>query len=334
MEVLGKYWLNFQVTGDQMRFVPELDMALIVAMVEGLWQLSRRNRRAAVALTAVCFSFAIPYVSKAWTVFTPDRNYQQHIEYRLSEWMAQNLPGSRVFATGSLSFWYTTWRDLPQVMGASDQGEQTLMPFLARVQLTAGVDAARDIAWLQALGADAVVMHEANSKDAYPQMAAPRKFMGLLPVIYDRDGDIVYRVPRRAGLARVVDERTVSRLAPIPWSEYDSQQLRAYADAMESVPEQAVYTRPELREIRVTATTGPGQSIAVQENFDEGWRAWVGGVPALVLSDAIGFMRVRTVPGVHEVRFVYEGTREARWGFAVSILSLLVTAALLVMRAA
>jgi hypothetical protein len=38
VEVLGQFWFGFRITGEPMRFVPELDMVLVLAMVEGVRQ--------------------------------------------------------------------------------------------------------------------------------------------------------------------------------------------------------------------------------------------------------------------------------------------------------
>jgi hypothetical protein len=147
-------------------------------------------------------------------------------------------------------------------------------------------------------------------------------------VIYDRDGDIIYRVPRRPGLARVVDEQRISRLSEIPWNNEDGDQLRAYADTIEAIDSAAAYERPGIDTIQVSAVTAQNQSVLVQESFDPGWRAWVDGVPAKIEPDIMGFMRVRTSPGPHRIRFVYEETPEARISAGISIAALVIAFAL------
>ncbi len=328
VQVLGQFWFKFRITGEPMRFVPEFDMVLILAIVEVIRRLWLMKRWVAIAVTVLCFTFSAKYLSKPWSVYSADPDYRQRVEYRMTEWIARNLPGSRVFPFGSVSYWYTTWRDLPQVAGGSDQGMQTMMPAISRFQISVENDPQRDIYWLQSLGADAVMVHEANSQEIYHEVKQPRKFMGLLPVIYDRNGDIVYRVPRRQGLARVVDEQRISKLESIPWSNEDKAQLRAYAEALEAIDTPARYSRPDIDEIRISAATNPGQSVVVQENFDPGWRAFVDGKPAGIEKDVMQFMRVRPAPGAHEIRFVYEMTNEARIGLWISVVSLLAVVAL------
>jgi hypothetical protein len=205
---------------------------------------------------------------------------------------------------------------------------QTLMPALARYQIRVVDDVQRDIHWLQSLGADAIMLHDKNSEEIYHEVNSPRKFMGILPVIYDRNGDIVYRVPRRPGLARVVDERRISSLQAIPWSNEDEPQLRAYAETMEAIDASAIYSRPGIDEIRISAVTKEGQSVAVQENFDPGWHAFVDGKATGIEKDIMEFMRVRTSPGAHEIRLVYDMPIESRIGLWISVISLLAAALL------
>src|SRR5207249_10897698 len=110
-------------------------------------------------------------------------------------------------------------------------GMESLMPALAQWLLVMGDEPRRDVDWMIALGSDAIITHDANSREVFHHMKSPRKFMGILPVIYDREGDIIYEVPRRfPGLARVVDERQMQRAQPIPWSDKHTPELHAYAE--------------------------------------------------------------------------------------------------------
>lgn len=328
VDVLGQAWFDFRITGEPKRFVPELDIVLILAAMEGIRRLARVKQWVAIAVAALCFAFAANYAAKPWSVYSADPDYTRRVEYRMTEWVAQNLPASRVMAFGSISYWYTTWRDLPEVTGGADQGAQTLMPSLARYQIRVEGDPERDVFWLQALGAGAIVLNDANSEEIYHEVVSPRKFTGLLPIIYDGNGDVVYRVPRRPGLARVVDEERIAHLQPIPWYYKDKPELRAYAETVEAIDTPATYTRPSLNDIAISATTGLGQSVLVQENYDPGWKAFVDGKAVRIETDIMGFMRVRPNPGVHQIRFIYGMSTESRIGMWISILSLLTVIAL------
>jgi hypothetical protein len=328
VDVLGQAWFDFRITGEPKRFVPELDIVVIFAAMEGIRRLAEAKRWAAIAVAAFCFAFSANYLARPWSVYSADPDYTRRVEYRMTEWAAQNLPASRVMAFGSISYWYTTWRDLPEVTGGADQGAQTLMPSLARYQIRIEGDPQRDIYFLQSLGADAIIVNDANSQEIYHEVVSPRKFTGLLPIVYDRNGDVVYRVPRRPGLARVVDEERISHLQPIPWYYRDKPELRAYAETLEAIDTPATYNRPGLNEIRISAVTAPRQSVLVQENYDPGWKAFIDGRAARIETDIMGFMRVRPEPGTHQIRFTYEMPLESRIGMWISVLSLLTVVAL------
>ena len=323
--VLGEKWFGFRIAGDSKRFISELDLLLVLGLVEAIRLLSSVRRWLAIAVVAVSFGFSVPYLSHAWKVFPIDRDYRTRVEYRLSEWIARNLPGSRVYASGSMCYWYTTWRDVAELTGSSAQGMGSIMPALVDWQLSMLNDAERDIAWMVAMGTDAIITHEAGSQEIYHDMQQPRKFMGKLPVIYDRDGDIIYRVPRRfPGLARVVNETRMASLA-VPWSNENRNQLRAYAAAAEDSLTEVDYQRVSITEMRLRTHTGPGESILVQETWDPGWRASDGGKLLEIRKDALSFIRIQAPPGDHDIRLVYDWPLESRVGQVLTLLSLLVT---------
>jgi hypothetical protein len=169
-------------------------------------------------------------------------------------------------------------------------------------------DAARDIAWLQGVGADAILMSRADSPEIYHDYPTPVKFAGVLPAIYDDgQGDTLYRVPRRAPAhARVVETRRMAGLAAIPVTNYDEPQIEAYADAVEHGPDTPVEMRWEgTDQVRVGAHFGEGESLVVQESFDPAWRAWCDGKRLAIRRDVAGNMLVDVPPGDREVRLEF-----------------------------
>jgi len=331
MEVLGDRWFDFRFVGDPHRFRPELDLLLILVAVEAVRRFSRTRRIYAIATTAIVAVFSTPYILNAWNVYPIDSNFQSRVEYRLAEWVNQNLPGSRIFATGSVRYWYTVWRDTQEVPGGSDQGMQGLMPALAFWQLTMGDDVERDIAWMIGMGSDAIITHEAHSQEIYHDIKNPRRFMAKLTPIYDQDGDIIYRIPRRfRGLAHVVTESRMQSLQPIPWHNENRNQLRDYAAAVEESPTPVDYHRTNPTEMQLRARTQTGESVLVQESWDPGWRAYDRGHELEIRKDILNFMRIQTPAGDHDIRLVYGWPLESRIGQVLTLLSLLVLAALAV----
>ena len=325
LEVLGNYYFGFRVAGEPHRFVPELDLVLILLSVEVL-----RNRRM-VALVAVIVGFGAGYLylSRPWSVIEADPDYRTRAEYTVSEWMTRSLPGARAFVTGTLRLWYNAWHDGEQVGGGSDQGLLNGIIASAQWQVTRDTEVGRDIAWLQALGVDAVAVDQRESGQIYQDFTAPRKFAGRLPILYDDGlGNVVYRVPRRfAAHARIVEKRRMDALSPIPVSNYNGEELGAYVAAVESGPDRAVEMRWEGTEaIRLRATLQSGEALLVQESYDPAWQAFAGGKRLPVRKDVAGFMLVDAPPGPQNVRLAFTAPRETEVGLCITALTVLLVA--------
>jgi hypothetical protein len=324
LNVLGKYYFNFRVVGEPHRFVPELDLLLILAAVECMRYRAWAVRLSGAAILAAALVLSLPYLARPWSVFVADLEPGRRVEYRLTEWIARNLPGARVFATGSLRLWYSAWRDLPQVGGGSEQGLSNPMLPLAQWQITQSDDAERDILWLYALGADAIVVHGPQSREIYHHIGKPEKFIGRLPVLLDDgEGNIIYRVPRRfPGLARVIGRARMEALPEIGWHNYNREQLRAYVETLES-GSGAIAEWQTTRAMRIRARTVAGESIAVQVSYDPAWRASSAGKTLPIYEDVMGFLRIDPPPGEHDIRLFFQTPRENRIGRAAAILAAL-----------
>jgi hypothetical protein len=328
--VAGHYYLGFRVVGEPHRFVPELDLVLILAVAEILRRLAGMNWQwgrlvvAAAVLAALAGSY--PYLRRPWSVFVADPNYRSRIEYRLGEWLSTHLPGGRTFATGSLRFWYNVWNNDAQVGGGSDQGILNGILAHAQWQVMNDPQTGRDLAWLQAMGADAIVVPEPQSGVVFHEYKAPRKFAGVLPVLYDDGaGNIIYKVPRRyPSHARIVRTAEADSLPTVPQDD-NTDQLAAYVKSLEQGPDRPAEMRrdgPEL--IRIRATLREGESLVVQESYDPAWRAYSQGKSLEIRKDPVGFMRVYATPGDQEVRMVFELPFENRIGRILTALSILI----------
>ena len=200
---------------------------------------SRRwfGRAAGVALLASSLVLALPYLRHPWSVYRADPHPERSLEYRLSDWVARNLPGSRVYLGGSVCFWANAWTDIQQVSGGSAQGLLNLNAAMIDWQFQNDRNAARDIDWLYASGADAIVVHLPNSRESYHPIANPEKFATLPVLLDDHEGNIVYRVPRRyPGLARLVDRRRMAAIVPIPYHTQNGTVIRDYVETLEKGP--------------------------------------------------------------------------------------------------
>ena len=330
LNTAGNYFFNFRIWGEPHRLVPELDLICVLAIVMGLrwmWRQSdRAYRGAALVVVVVGFGTSLGYVRHAWEFFPADPNYQNRVEYRLTDWLAKNLPDGRALSTGSLRFWYDAWHDLPQVGGGSEQGLENAAVQAAYANAVWGQNPQQTILWMQAMGADAICVSDKSSQDVYKDFVFPLKFAGLLPVLFDnRQGDVIYRVPRRyPARARVVDTARLNA-AKTPRNPDDLEYLEAYADAIEKGPDAPVTLQREGSDaMRIHATLAAGQSLLVQESYDPAWQAWSGGKRLDIRKDAMGMMAIDAGLGEQDIRVVFATPLENQVGRIVTLLSALV----------
>jgi hypothetical protein len=182
------------------------------------------------------------------------------------------------------------------------------------------------------MGVDAIYVSDQRSQEVYKDFEHPQKFAGALTVLYDdRQGDTLYRVPRRyAARARVVETAKLNALKP-PRANDDVEYLGAYADAVEKGPDSPpTLTREGTDAMRVRAKVEPGQSIVVQESWDPAWQAWDGGKQLPVRKDVMGFMAVDPPPGDREIRLAFVTPLENRIGRLITLATFLALVGLVV----
>jgi hypothetical protein len=326
--VVGYYYFGFQVTGDPLRLIPELDLVLILAMAQaGFWCWKKRSLRVFAVILAVLPLYpAADYLWHLKTPFSRARHVENQYEFLVTKWVHENLPGQRVLPSGSLRFWYDAWFDNPQPDGGSQQGlENEIIP-VATWQITRGDNAGLATLWLQALGTDAVIVPDQTSLDQYQDYPTPEKFQGALLQLFDNGhGTRIYKVPRRfPGLARVVDASSVGSLVPIRGID-DFKNLKAYVDMIEAGPNSPAtmkWNGPDSYDVDVSLDAG--QSLLVQETFDPAWEARAEGKTLKTHPDAMGFTVVDVPPGHHRVEMRFVTPLENQVGYAALGLSSLV----------
>ncbi|HYP05846.1 MAG TPA: hypothetical protein VER03_06385 [Bryobacteraceae bacterium] len=328
--VLGNHFFDFRLIGEPSRLFPELDLVLALFAVELLRRLGSAQviwrKVAAGAVITVALASSYDYLTHARRLFMVDPDPTDEVEYQMQDWMAKNMPKSRAFAAGSVRFWYNAWNDLQQVGGGSEQGLLNSMVMPAQWEILLGPEFNLSLWWLQLLGADAVLVNEAHSKERYHDFQSPDKFRGKLPVLHDDGaGNIIYGVPRRYGsLARVVDTAKFNALPEIPGNGTEST-LTAWVDAVENGPD--VPTTTEwlgTDALRVHAPVQQGQSVFLEVTFDSNWRAYADGRRVPTRRNHLGFMTIDAPPGSQEIRLEFPLPFSNRVGYALFAMSLLV----------
>jgi hypothetical protein len=330
--VIGFFHLDLRVTGEHGRLVPELDIVLAIVFVEVMRRLWRRRalRIPAAIVTLAFFVPAAIYVPHAYQPFPASGPLAEQYEYGVTKWIGENLTGERVFAVGTIRFWYDAWFDNAQPDGGSLQGMLNQNLPLAYWQITADEDPAKGLMWLQALGADAVIVPDLNSRETFHDMQRPQNFEGRYAVLHDDGkGTVVYRVPRRSpGIGRVIDR---SRLRGIERIDADNSiaMLTRYISVIEDPsPAAAPVTWHGTDAFDVQAEVRAGQSVLLQETYDPAWRARVDGRPASIHSDPLSFMIVDVPEGSHKIEMRFETPLENRIGGALTLASLAMVIAL------
>ena len=156
----------------------------------------------------------------------------------------------------------------------------------------------------------------------YKPFANPRKFDGVLPILWRDGGDTIYEVPQRSNsLAHVIRESQVVSRAPIHGLDVDP--LRPFVAALNDpqMPLTAMEwtTRAQAR---ITSELRPGDLISVQVSYHPGWHALVNGSERRIDSDAIGLMVIHPeCTGACVVDLVYDGGLEMKIARVVQLLS-------------
>jgi hypothetical protein len=309
MNVLGNAWFNFRVMGEPGRHIPELDFCFILAALLGVqWLYSKSWMPRWAFLVLGCAALYPPwdYLRHAWD-FYPRGDHAGRIEYQLTRWIHENLPGRRVMATGSLRFWYNAWFDGPMVGGGSEQGLINQLTIAAIFQVKEAPDPRVPVGWLQAMGADVFVTHAANSQEEFKDTRNPERYESLLPLLYDNGrGDRIFGVPRRfPGLGRVVDTARMESLPPMP-PPGSNEVLPDYLDVLEAGPDAPADVRQETPDrMRVRARLQTGESLVVMETYDPNWTARSNGRELRVREGPLHFMRIDAPPGDHEIELEF-----------------------------
>ena len=327
---LVRYWTGISLFPQPERYHLEMDMFFWVAAAFLVWPAvrwaSRRvGRRQSFAVAIVIALLGVPIVKKQrresrWIERTLD--IRSTIEYKTSKWLEANMPGSRVFAPGTIGFWLNAFSDTPQITGGFDNGivNQTLPNVIFEVYAGERQDTMLDL--LNAFGCDAVIGGGKHSAEFYHPVKYPQKFDGLKALWRD-GGDAIYEVPRRSrGLAHVMRK---SDLPELPMNPNGFDVLLPYLAGLNNAaypPATMKWQAPSRA--RVTADLQPDQIVSVQISWDKGWNATVGGRSVPLWEDKLGQVAVEPhCSGPCTVELLYDGGLEGKLARLIQFLAIL-----------
>ncbi|MEO8594023.1 MAG: hypothetical protein ABI759_11940 [Candidatus Solibacter sp.] len=290
----GRYWYKLSLFPQPERYHLEMDMFFWVLVAFLAWPLvrfatrplgSRQSFGLAVAVALLCIPI-VKHQRRECRWYERTLHIQDTVEYKVSTWLAANLPGSRVFAPGTIGFWLNAFSDTPQITGGFDNGMRNqLVPHLI-FNVYAGEHQDQMIDLLRAYGCDAMIGGGKDSAEFYHPISHPEKLAGL-KVLWRQGGDAIYEVPRRSrGIAQVMRR---SDLVEWPFNPYGIAMLAPYLAALEN-PEYplARMTWQSPSRATVTADLKPEHILSLQMSWDKGWNATVGGRPLPLLEDKLG----------------------------------------------
>lgn len=251
-------------------------------------------------------------------------------EYTSARWLATNIQGQRVYAMGSTSFWLNAFTDTPQVAGCCDQNLS--MPVLPDISYlinsgTSVGETVQGIEYMRALGAAVIVVNGPGSTDEYKDIKAPERFKGVLPLLYQGNGDTIYGVySGRYSLAHVLHPDALVPTGP-------SNQLPSVTAYVRAIGDPASFARFEWVEnniARIRATISAGDVISVQVPWFSGWKAYANGREAPIGTDGLHFMVIHPAcAGDCQVELAWTGPRDWLFAAIVSALSLALLGTLL-----
>jgi hypothetical protein len=310
--VIPWYCWHIAVVPQPWRYQPEFDLAICLAGAAVGERLSRflPPRLRLVLGSALAFA-CVPLTLDLCAVTHPmvkAIDIHHTIEWRTANFAGQHLNGARVYAPGSIAFWFNAFSHVAQLSGGFDQGDtQRVMPAV-HYQILSGADGAVARDWLRIYGCDAVIVSGPASQEQFKPYTYPRKFDGVLPVLWRESDVTIYAVPRRSrSLARVVRQADLARRFPPDASRL--VELQPFLTALDDpgLPP-ANFQWLGTRQASIAADLRPGLLLAVQVAYHSGWSARVGGQARRVWGDALGLMIVEPrCDGPCVVDLAYDG---------------------------
>jgi hypothetical protein len=312
------------------RYHLEMEMGLCVALVFGARHLLAlahpRARAAALALFLAFLAWqALCYRDYAAGLIQ-SIDITRTIQYKTAKWIDANLKGQRAMVSGDTGTWFNVFTDNPQLGAEHEPFSPNLMADIAVYTIYTGQNAAdRDaeysILWLKAFGCHAITVPGPQSREDYRPFRNPRKFEGVLPLLWRDEDDSIYAVPQRSqSLAHVIPADSAVVRPPV--HGLDVPEVARFVAAMENpaLPLADFSWQSDTR-AHIDTEAHPGQVVAVQVSYDPGWVATANGRPAAVTRDGIGLITLHpSCDGRCEIRLSFDGGAQRKICLGLSAL--------------
>ncbi len=329
----GFYWRGLDTIPESRRYALELELFLFLAIFSWCW-IGFRTREnvdrfcAGLALLALLgassgqLRSSVTRTAASWGVEDRERT----LEFQLAQWLANQHPQGRVFATGGLRFRLNAWFPLHQVGGTFESGLRNRIAVDHYYQVRTGeaskpgeeaIDSLRE---LTAIGAEYAVVHDLASEEYYKDIKNTAKFNDLGPVVFaPSPHDRIHKIPFRsyAHLMKA-DELPKDR-----WKEA----LPRFYEALKDPTRPALAVKelnPSLWQIEGPVPTGHQISFAM--NWDPGWQARQDGQPLNVGHNELGLIQLLPVAKERtRIELEYTGTWQQKAFAFISLLAWVVS---------
>ena len=316
------YYAGLHFVPQAGRYKNEADLALIWVGVFAAGTVAKRFSAVAQnAIVALLVVAAIPQIIHqrryARAVLRPV-DVASSIEFRAAQWTEQHLPGARVMLSGSMATWGNVFTNQQQVAAEAYTTTPNFENYLATYMLYSGQnaaekDAAISVLWLQAFGAKAVAVPGPQSPEYWKPYANPRKFDGVLPVLWaERDTKIYQLTGQPYTLAHVVRAADLVQHAPV--NGLDTAEIQKYVTAIANPAMNARFRWNGNGRAVIDARLAAGDIVSAQVTYFPGWRVRANGMEAKVRRDGIGLMAIETsCTGECHIELDYQGSAELRY---------------------
>jgi hypothetical protein len=312
------------------RYHLEMEMALCLAAVYGARRVLALAhplaRAAALALFLAFLSWQAFYYRDYAAGLIRSIDITRTIQYKTARWIDANLKGLRTMVSGDVGTWFNVFTDNPQLSSGHEPFSPNWMVQIATYTIYSGQnagdrDAEYSVLWLKAYGCHAITVPGPQSREEYKPFRNPRKFEGVLPLLWHDEDDSIYAVPQRTtSLAHVIPADAAVVHPPI--HGLDVPEVARFVAAMENpaLP-LADFSWQSNTRARIAGEAHPGQVVALQVTYDPGWVATANGRPAAVTRDGIGLITVHpSCDGRCEIDLSFDGGAQRRICLGLSAL--------------
>lgn len=320
------------------RLIPELELAwaallgvISVFIFEKLKNLKKfLGWLFAGGILLTLFLIAAVNLESMRKVTLPHQEVTTSSEFQISSWLAEEVGGSRIYATGTHAFWLNVWTNVSQLRGGKGGDFGGLNPWWAHVnyQLYSGIDGELAVDWLKALGIRYVVVNLPNSKVIYKDFDYPEKFEKILTKVYDYQGDVIYQVPlRHPSLVLAIEGKGLDQVRGIEDLTsgkivLDREWLASYLRATEKGEKTRnlsfSYPAGSWNKLEVNlADLGPNEEVLIRISYHPGWRGFQNKTKVRIEKDPLGFMRLKVKQG-ENLRLEFRPTLDVYLSFFFS----------------